>query len=236
MLIKPGAAALQNRHIMDHIVKILSITNVTHNVRQYNIEKPKGFHFEPGQATDVSINEPEWKKELRPFTFTCLNSDPYLQFTIKSYTDHDGVTNRLGHLKVGDELIIRDVWGAITYKGPGYFIAGGAGITPFIAILRQLHADGKLAGNTLFFSNKTDKDIILKVELEAMLGENARFNITARADTGYDHRKVNAGFLKAEVKDFSKRFYVCGPDEMVSEISKTLEKLGAKADEVVFEK
>jgi hypothetical protein len=27
-----------------------------------------------------------------------------------------------------------------------------------------------------------------------------------------------------------------GPDEMVSEISKTLEKLGAKADEVVFEK
>ena len=236
MLIKPGAAALQNRHIMDHIVKILSITNVTHNVRQYNIEKPKGFHFEPGQATDVSINEPEWKKELRPFTFTCLNSDPYLQFTIKSYTGHDGVTNRLGHLKVGDELIIRDVWGAITYKGPGYFIAGGAGITPFIAILRQLHADGKLAGNTLFFSNKTDKDIILKVELEAMLGENARFNITAQADTGYDHRKVNADFLKAEVKDFSKRFYVCGPDEMVSEISKTLEKLGAKADEVVFEK
>ena len=236
MLIKPGAAALQNRHIMDHIVKILSITNVTHNVRQYNIEKPKGFHFEPGQATDVSINEPEWKKELRPFTFTCLNSDPYLQFTIKSYTGHDGVTNRLGHLKVGDELIIRDVWGAITYKGPGYFIAGGAGITPFIAILRQLHADGKLAGNTLFFSNKTDKDIILKVELEAILGENARFNITAQADTGYDHRKVNADFLKAEVKDFSKRFYVCGPDEMVSEISKTLEKLGAKADEVVFEK
>ena len=236
MLIKPGAAALQNRHIMDHIVKILSITNVTHNVRQYNIEKPKGFHFDPGQATDVSINEPEWKNELRPFTFTCLNSDPYLQFTIKSYTGHDGVTNRLGHLKVGDELIIRDVWGAITYKGPGYFIAGGAGITPFIAILRQLHADGKLAGNTLFFSNKTDKDIILKVELEAMLGENARFNITAQADTGYDHRKVNADFLKAEVKDFSKRFYVCGPDEMVSEISKTLEKLGAKADEVVFEK
>ena len=236
MLIKPGAAALQNRHIMDHIVKILSITNVTHNVRQYNIEKPKGFHFDPGQATDVSINEPEWKNELRPFTFTCLNSDPYLQFTIKSYTGHDGVTNRLGHLKVGDELIIRDVWGAITYKGPGYFIAGGAGITPFIAILRQLHADGKLAGNTLFFSNKTDKDIILKEELEAMLGENARFNITAQADTGYDHRKVNADFLKAEVKDFSKRFYVCGPDEMVSEISKTLEKLGAKADEVVFEK
>jgi ferredoxin-NADP reductase len=221
---------------MHHIVKILSITNVTHNVRQYNIEKPEGFHFDPGQATDVSINEREWKNELRPFTFTCLNSDPYLQFTIKSYTDHDGVTNRLWHLKVGDELIIRDVWGAIAYKGPGYFIAGGAGITPFIAILRQLHAVGKLADNTLFFSNKTDKDIILKEELEAMLGAHAHFNVTGQADTGYDRRKIDADFLKAEVKDISKHFYVCGPDKMVSEISETLEKLGARADAVVFEK
>jgi ferredoxin-NADP reductase len=221
---------------MDHIVKITSITPITHNVRQYNIEKPKGFRFEPGQATDVSINEPQWKDELRPFTFTCLNSDPYLQFTIKSYNDHDGVTNRLGKLEVGDELIIRDVWGAITYKGPGYFIAGGAGITPFIAILRQLHKDGKLAGNTLFFSNKTDKDIILKDELEGMLVDNVHFNITGHADSKYDQRKIDADFLKAEITDFSKHFYVCGPDKMVAEISKTLEKLGAKADEVVFEK
>jgi ferredoxin-NADP reductase len=221
---------------MDHIVKILSITNVTHNVRQYNIEKPEGFHFEPGQATDVSINEPKWKNELRPFTFTCLNSDPYLQFTIKSYTDHDGVTNRLGKLKVGDELIIRDVWGAIAYKGPGYFIAGGAGITPFIAILRQLHKDSKLAGNTLFFSNKTDKDIILKDELETMLGDNAHFIITGQPDTKFDKRKVNTDFLRSEVKDFNKHFYVCGPDKMVTHLSEVLGKLGAKTDAVIFEK
>jgi ferredoxin-NADP reductase len=221
---------------MEHVVKIISVVSVTHNVRQYNLEKPEGYHFTPGQATDVSINEPKWKDELRPFTFTSLNTDPYLQFTIKSYTDHDGVTNRLSQLKAGDELIIRDVWGAIAYNGPGYFIAGGAGITPFIAILRQLRKDGKLAGNTLFFSNQTDKDIILKEELEGMLGANAHFNITGQPDSKYDRRKINADFLKAEVKDFSKHFYVCGPDQMVLDISQTLEKLGAKADAVVFEK
>src|ERR1700759_2677831 len=84
------------RDPMEHVVKIISIIQITHNVRQFDIEKPKGFHFTPGQATDVSINEKKWKDELRPFTFTCLNDDPYLQFTIKSYTDHDGVTKRLG--------------------------------------------------------------------------------------------------------------------------------------------
>jgi predicted ferric reductase len=49
----------------------------------------------------------------------------------------------LGKLKHGDELIIR-VWGAIEYKGEGVFIAGGAGVTPFIAILRQLELMIKL--------------------------------------------------------------------------------------------
>lgn len=219
---------------MEHIVKITSITPVTHNVRQYNFEKPKGFHFNPGQATDVSINEPKWKDELRPFTFTCLNDDPYLQFTIKSYTD--GVTKRLGELNVGDELIIRDVWGAIEYKGPGYFIAGGAGITPFLAILRQLSKDGKLSDNKLFFSNKTDLDIICEDELKGMLGDNAVFIITNQKDSKNDRRRIDSDFLKAEVDDFSKHFYICGPDPMIQDISEKLEKLGAKPDAVVFEK
>jgi ferredoxin-NADP reductase len=221
---------------MEHIVRIIWITQVTHNVRQYNFEKPEGFHFNPGQATDVSINEEKWKDELRPFTFTCLNDDPYLQFTIKSYTDHDGVTKRLGELNVGDELIIRDVWGAIEYKEPGYFIAGGAGITPFLAILRQLHKDGKLEGNTLFFSNRTDQDIICADELRSMLGNNVLFTITDQKGGKNDHRKIDSEFLKAEVKDFKKHFYVCGPDPMVEAISKTLEELGATPDTVVFEK
>lgn len=221
---------------MEYIVKILSVTNITHNVKQFIIEKPKDFHFNPGQATDLSINEKEWKDEKRPFTFTCLNDEPFLEFTIKIYSDHNGVTNKLGQLSTGAELIISDAWGAIEYKGPGYFIAGGAGITPFIAILRQLHKENKLEGNTLFFSNKTDEDIILRDELKAMLGNNAHFTITSQKDSQYDQRKIDADFLKTEVKDFKKNFYVCGPDQMVIDINETLEKLGAKPDSVVFEK
>lgn len=221
---------------MEHIVKILSVTNVTHNVRQFNLAKPEGFHFNPGQATDVSINQEKWRDELRPFTFTCLNTDPYLQFTIKIYSDHDGVTNHLGTLNAGDELIVRDVWGAIEYKGAGYFIAGGAGITPFIAILRQLRQDGKLEGNTLFFSNRTDRDIILENELMAMPGLNIIFTTTQQQGGKNDHRKIDIDFLKAEVKDFKKHFYVCGPDPMIKDINEALEKLGVKPDTVVFEK
>jgi len=220
----------------EHIVRILSIKDVTHNVRSYQISKPAGYRFEPGQATEVSINKSNWKDERRPFTFTSLNEWPHLEFTIKSYTDHPGVTNELRTLIPGDELIIRDVWGAIAYKGEGYFIAGGAGITPFIAILRQLKKDNKINSNQLYFSNKTSSDIILHDELDKILGSNAHYIVTNENNVQFAKKYIDKEFLVSEIEDFKKPFYVCGPDKMISDITRILTELGADPDSVVFEK
>jgi len=91
---------------MEKIVKILSIRDVTHDVRSYQIEKPEDYRFQPGQATEISIHKDKWQEERRPFTFTSLNEWPFLEFTIKSYHDHKGVTHELSKLKPGDELIL----------------------------------------------------------------------------------------------------------------------------------
>ena len=220
----------------EHIVRIESITPVTHNVKQFRLTKPQGYKFEPGQATEISINKNEWKEKRNPFTFTSLNSWPYLEFTIKIYPERNGVTNELGKLNPGDELILHDVWGAIAYKGEGYFIAGGAGITPFIAILRQLNNDSLIKSNQLFFSNRTSDDIILHKELDAMLGANAHYVITNEETTTFEKGHINRDYLISHVTDFTKPFYVCGPDKMISDLSQVLNELGANADQVVFEK
>jgi ferredoxin-NADP reductase len=215
--------------------RLLDIIPVTHDVKCFRFEKPAGFRFTPGQATDVSVNKPGWENELRPFTFTALSDKPYLEFTIKRYADHHGVTDQLHQLNVGDELIIGDAWGAIEYKGPGYFIAGGAGITPFIAILRQLHKDGQLIGNTLFFSNKTATDIIYEDELLQMLGKNAVFTFTRETAPGFRNLRIDEQFLVDHVTDFKKQFYICGPDKMVSDLTQVLGTLGVAAEGLVFE-
>lgn len=219
-----------------YTVKIIEIHDVTHDVKCFRLEKPGGYTFVPGQATELSIPQPGWEAERRPFTFTALNEAPYLEFTIKRYADHNGVTNQLHQLTPGDSVTIHDVWGAISYKGPGYFIAGGAGITPFMAILRQLYKDNQLEGNQLFFSNKTDADIIYESELTRMLGSNACFTLSKEKKEGFDSRKIDASFLRSQIKDFNKHFYICGPDQMITDISTALEELGAQADAVVFEK
>lgn len=224
---------------MQQTVKILSISKITHNVRRYELEKPAGYSYEPGQATELSLDEEGWRDKKHPFTFTSLTDAPTLEFTIKSYfaTGGDGMTERLFHYEPGQSLVLRDSWGTITYQGPGTFIAGGAGVTPFIAILRDLARQGKLGGHQLIGSYRKAEDIILRNEFEAMPGLQTLWTVTDDADaTGVEHARIDADFLKAHITDFSQRFYLCGPDDMVNELRQSLEGLGAKTDSVTWEK
>jgi ferredoxin-NADP reductase len=223
---------------MQHSVKILDIADVTHNVRRYTLERPEGYSFTPGQATEVSLDEEGWRDKKHPFTFTALTDAPNLEFTIKSYfaTGGDGVTERLHGYRPGQKLILRDVWGTITYKGPGTFIAGGAGVTPFIAILRDLHHRRKLDGHTLIASNRTEADIILRDEFEKMGGLEVIWTVTNDPSSALLHERIDAVFLKRHVPEMAQHFYLCGPDDMVKALRGTLKELGAEADSVNWEK
>jgi ferredoxin-NADP reductase len=219
----------------EHVVKIISIEHVPHDVKRFRVEKPAGYSFIPGQATEVSINTTALRNEKRPFTFTCLNSASYLEFTIKIYSSRNGVTNELGKLKTGDELILRDVWGAISYKGKGVFIAGGAGVTPFISIFRDLQTRNEVSGNMLIFANKTKADIILEQEFKLLLGK-AFVNILSdeRAD-GYFHGIISESFLRDTIADLNTRFYVCGPPPMMDAVLKQLANLGVGENFITLE-
>jgi ferredoxin-NADP reductase len=187
-------------------VKIKSIEKITHDVLRIETTKPVGYHFIPGQATEISINKTGWQKEKRPFTFTCLPEKDYLEFCIKTYPAHHGVTNELLNLKKEDELILHEVFGAITYQKEGVFIAGGAGVTPFIAIFRQLQKTNQLGHNMLVFGNKTKADIILEVEFREMLGD-AFINILSDEKVeGYQFGLISEDFLKANLPDFNNSF------------------------------
>lgn len=221
---------------MSYIVEITDIEQITHDVKQFNFEKPEGYEFEPGQATEVSIDRDGWRDAGHPFTFTSLNEDPYLQFTIKIYPEHNGLTEQIDTLQEGDAFIIDDPWGTIQYKGPGVFLAGGAGVTPFIAILRKLYKDGAHKGNRLIFSNKTERDIILEDEFQTMLGDRFINTLTEQESSDqYLTEFIDKDFLAEHIDDFDQHFYVCGPPQFVEDMQDHLRQLGADPDGLVFE-
>jgi len=218
-----------------YTVKILKTEYVTHDVKRFRVEKPSGYKYLPGQATEITINGRENEVGKGPFTFTSLNEKEYLEFTIKIYQTGK-LTKELGKLKVGDELIIHDVWGTITYQEPGVFFAGGAGVTPFIAIFRQLFKDGKIDDNKLILSNKTDEDIILRDEFEKMLGKNFINILTQQKIDKYYSQRIDKELIKKLVNNFNQHFYICGPDKFVEDIHKALNYLKVPEELIVIEK
>lgn len=219
---------------MDHEVEILHTGFVTHDVLQLVTTRPDGLSFEPGQGVEVALDRDGWREERHPFTPTSQKDEPVLEFTIKEYPSHDGVTTRLHDMRAGDTLLMSEPFGTIVDHGPGTFIAGGAGVTPFLAIFRHMSADA-LEASALIFSNKTPADVICEKELRHLFGDRCHLTCTEESGSGYEHRKVDRYYLHERIDDFDLRFYVCGPPEMVEDLTEALESLGADPDRIVVE-
>jgi ferredoxin-NADP reductase len=219
----------------NHILTVESVQNITHDVLQIITNKPERLDFTPGQAANIAINKSGWMKEERPFTFTNLPNNKSLEFTIKIYPEQESVTNELKYLKPDDELILHSVFGAISYKGEGVFIAGGAGITPFISIFRSLKAKNKIGKNSLLFANKTKADIILEKEFRDLLGD-AFINILSEEEVdGYLYGRISEEMLKASISNFNQQFYICGPQAMIKNVERQLINLGVDENQITKE-
>ena len=218
-------------------VTLLMSEFVTHDVKRLLVSRPPGFTFEPGQGVELAINRPQWQDEGRPFTPTGLVDDKVLEFTIKRYPAHEGVTRELHTLTPGAELLMSEPFGTISYRGPGVFLAGGAGITPFIAILRAQARESGLDAHALIFSNKTPADIICEKELRHYLGERCTLTCTDAAQVpGYEHRRVDKAYLAEKIEHFDQNFYVCGPPGFMDAVTAALQDLGAEPQSLVFER
>ncbi len=220
---------------MEHSSILLMSEFVTHDVRRFLLSRPDGFSFTPGQGVELAVDTPEWREEGRPFTPTSLHDDGVVEFIIKTYPQHEGLTRELHRLQPGVRLLMSEPFGTIQHRGAGTFIAGGAGITPFIAILRELVRRQELAGHGLIFANKTPSDIICEKELRHCLGERCHFICTDAAFAGYEHRRIDEAYLQETIDDLDQQFYVCGPPAFMDSVTAALEEIGADSQALVFE-
>ncbi len=220
---------------MDHNVRILHNGFITHDVRQFIVTRPDSFEYEPGQGVEIALDLEGWREEGRPFTPTSLPDSPVLEFTIKGYPDRDGMTRRLHAAGHGTGLLMSGAFGTITYRGPGTFVAAGAGVTPFLAILRRIEEPAEREACTLLFTNRTPADVICDKELRHLLKGRCHLTCTQRSAPGYGSRRIDRAYLEEKIDDLEQPFYVCGPPGFVEEIGTALEDMGAHSDRIVVE-
>lgn len=219
---------------MSYTLTLQEIEPVTPDTYKLTFNRPDGFDFEAGQATELSILKDGLKDEGRPFTMTSRPNDKHLEFVIKSYPDHDGVTKEVPQLGMTDQVSATEPFGAITDHGPGVFIAGGAGVTPFISILRKHQEEGEGKAQ-LIFANKTEDDIILKDMWQSMANVEETFIVDQTAEPELRTGRIDQSLLQELVNETDQPFYICGPGGMVDSVRDALKTMGVDDKNIITE-
>ncbi len=215
-------------------VSILSSQKLTHNIIRLCLEKPENFQFEPGQAIEVTLNKPAFRDDAAPFTLTNLPGDDHLELILKVYESHQGMTKALAALESKDSLFISPAWDSFPYYGKGVFIAGGAGITAFLPIIRDLVGKEEQEGNQLIWANKKHQDLFLKDELQKAFGQNFKNILSKARSLEYSFGRIHGAFLKQTVPHFDQYFYVCGPGTFPDDLKTNLIEIGADPEKVII--
>lgn len=180
---------------------------------KFSIQKPMGFRYVPGQAVDLSIDQPGCELEVAPFTIMSLEEDQYLEFIIKIKPDRNSLTYRLSNLKLGRVVQLSRPWDTFEYKGTGYFIAAGTGIVPFMPILAGINRSDLSfrVEDKVLYAGKNHEDILFERKLREWFGSNFTTILTCPATKTIFPKKIDFELLQSMIHEKDRYFYICGP-------------------------
>jgi len=226
--------------------KIIEIQQITHDTKSFKFELPAQakLDFLPGDHMMMQANI-NGQDHRRPYTPSSTPDDNgFFEFIIKRYPN--GLMSGFIHeKKVGDEILL---------VGPtkgGHFepsmadkiamIAGGAGVTPMIAIIRTILRRGYKTDMTMLFANKTEQDIILRNEFENYATDNINFRCVFTVDEPSPDWRGHSGFIDESHLEKhlpppadNPLIFLCGPPMMEYKLRETVLKLGYEKSRLVI--
>ncbi len=209
------------------------------------------FTYNQGQYLTLTAAI-EGETVRRSYSICSGINDDAMQVAIKRV--EGGVFSNFANdeLKQGDSLDVMPPQGSFytelnADQARNYlFIASGAGITPVISNLKSILENEPDSRVTLLYGNQRSNTIMFREALSFLKNRYmARFhwvNILSREDQGSDllNGRLNnrkGGELNRQLVDLSgfDEYFVCGPESMISEISRGLRSVGATEDNIHYE-
>jgi ferredoxin-NADP reductase len=209
-------------------LKLIAKKAETPGVVSFIFKPEQPLTWKAGQFLHYVLNHPatDDRGSDRWFTIASAPYERHVMVTTR-FASKEGSTfkKNLKPLKRGDEIEISDLDGDFIVsnaKKHYVFIAGGIGITPFRAILKDAAHNGTLLHVTMLYANR-DKNIVYKKELEALAARNPKLKIYYL----FSPQRINKTIIKELVPDLKQPlFYVSGPEPMVESVGKMLQEMG----------
>ena len=225
---------------------LLGRTRVADGTMAFQFERPKHFHFKPGQYVYLTIPDPEDGVASRITHAFSIASSPLSQDLL--------VTTRMRNTRFKRTLAVLPIGSAARILGPmGSFhlhnntarpavlLAGGIGVAPFLSILSYAAQEKLSHPLFLFYANRQLKDAAFIDDLWQLERENPRFRfvptLTRTTNPGPSWRgrtgHISSEMLFAQVGQVrGPIYYIAGPPDMVAATIQTLGNAGVNEDDI----
>jgi ferredoxin-NADP reductase len=205
------------------------------------LKKPDGFSFRPTQFTFLSL-ETDQGTDVRPMSIATSPTRPNLEYAVR--TSDSPFKRAFASLQPGDRVRVQGPFGRFLLREdrPAILLAGGIGVTPLKGMAEYASDRGLPITVKFVYSNRTQKEIAYRAELEELARRNPRFSLlytlTGKVPKGWDGSvgRIGAGLLRDAVRGLQRPvYYVCGKTSMVAEMIRLLSVSGVPEADVMVE-
>ncbi|MHA6278962.1 2Fe-2S iron-sulfur cluster-binding protein [Salinimicrobium sp. CAU 1759] len=236
-------------------LKIKDIIRETEEAVSLEFEIPqdlkKEFSFKAGQYVTIRTTI-EGKEVRRAYSLCTPPTEETFRVTVKEVKDGTFSVLANNKLQAGEMLEVHPPEGKFIFEpeqdGRQHTyaaFAAGSGITPVMSILKTVLQVEKHSRFVLVYGNKTPDDTIFFKELLKLQMEHPDrlfiefvYSRTKEEESHYgriDQSTVNY-VLKNRFKDVSfTKFYLCGPENMINNVTDILLNNNIKKEQILFE-
>lgn len=216
---------------------IEAIEDLTYDIKRLVLRPAKPVEFSPGQYVQLQFT-PE---HVRPYSMAGLSGDSLFEFHVRLVPD-GRVTGHIARtLKVGDAAKVSGPLGSAylrrKHEGPMLCVAGGTGLSPILAILRGVVAQGMTNPIHLYFGVRSPRDVYGMPWLDALKQQHPGLTVHVVVTSGGNPATQRCGLVTGAIEqdhgDLSGwRAYLCGSPPMVEAATVVARRRGIAAEHI----
>jgi ferredoxin-NADP reductase len=228
---------------------VLRNIDETPRVKSLVLDVPGWAGHRAGQHLDVRLTAEDGYQTERSYSISSAPAEPQVTLTIERLDDGEVSPYLTDVLHPGDELEVRGpVGGWFTWRpeegGPLLLVAGGSGIAPLMAMIRQRAAVRSPAPVCLLYSSRTYNEIIFREELDRSAAADedlmVTYTLTRSEPPGWQGyvRRIDRAMLEAVAwaPEEHPMIFVCGPTPLVESVATLCVGLGYSPERIKTER
>jgi ferredoxin-NADP reductase len=219
--------------------RAVDIREETATTRTIGFEAPGWAGHLAGQHVDVRLTAEDGYQAERSYSIASPPDGQRVELTVQRVRNGEVSPYLVEEMMVGDELELRGpIGGWFVWRpqesGPVLLIAGGSGIVPLMAMMRERAGTNGAAGFSLLYSVRSPDDVFYADELSRLMHEGTGLGVSllyTRSAPAANSRPVGRiGPDDLAAGEWSPgsgvRVYVCGPTAFVEAVAGLLVEQG----------